>query len=30
MNAGWEMAEADWDASLKAVVMVHGELQHKT
>jgi cysteine desulfurase len=29
MSAGWETTEADWDALLKAVVKVHGELQHK-
>ncbi len=29
MSAGWETTEADWDALLKAVVKVHGEMQHK-
>jgi cysteine desulfurase len=29
MSAGWETNEADWDALLKAVVKVHGEMQHK-
>ena len=28
-SAGWETTEADWDALLKAVVNVHGEMQHK-
>ena len=28
-SAGWETTEADWDALLKAVVKVHGEMQHK-
>ncbi len=28
MSAGWETTEADWDALLKAVVKVHGEMQH--
>lgn len=28
MSAGWETTEADWNALLKAVVKVHGELQH--
>jgi cysteine desulfurase len=28
-SAGWETNEADWDALLKAVVKVHGEMQHK-
>jgi cysteine desulfurase len=27
-SAGWETTEADWDALLKAVVKVHGEMQH--
>ena len=27
MSAGWETTEADWDALLKAVVKVHGEMQ---
>jgi cysteine desulfurase len=30
MSAGWETTESDWDALLKAVVKVHGEMQHKT
>jgi cysteine desulfurase len=29
MSAGWETTEADWDALLKAVVKVHGEMQNK-
>jgi cysteine desulfurase len=29
MSAGWETTEADWDALLKAVVKVHGEMQSK-
>jgi cysteine desulfurase len=29
-SAGWETNEAEWDALLKAVVKVHGEMQHKT
>jgi cysteine desulfurase len=29
MSAGWETTEADWDALLKAVVRVHGEMQHR-
>ncbi len=29
MSAGWETTEADWDALLKAVVKVHGEMQHE-
>ena len=29
MSAGWETTETEWDALLKAVVKVHGELQHK-
>ena len=29
MSAGWETTEGDWDALLKAVVKVHGEMQHK-
>ncbi len=29
MSAGWETTETDWDALLKAVVKVHGEMQHK-
>jgi len=28
MSAGWETTEADWDALLKAVVKVHGEMNH--
>ncbi len=28
-SAGWETNEAEWDALLKAVVKVHGEMQHK-
>ncbi len=28
MSAGWETTEADWDALLKAVVKVHGEMHH--
>jgi len=27
-SAGWETGEPDWDALLKAVVRVHGEMQH--
>jgi cysteine desulfurase len=29
MSAGWETTEADWDALLKAVVKVHGEMLTK-
>ena len=29
MSAGWETMETEWDALLKAVVKVHGEMQHK-
>ena len=29
MSAGWETNEAEWDALLKAIVKVHGEMQHK-
>ena len=29
-SAGWETTELDWDALLKAVVKVHGEMQPKT
>jgi cysteine desulfurase len=29
MSAGWETTEAEWDALLKAVVKVHGEMQTK-
>lgn len=29
MSAGWETTENDWDALLKAVVKVHGEMQAK-
>jgi cysteine desulfurase len=28
-SAGWETTEADWDALLKGVIKVHGEMQHK-
>jgi cysteine desulfurase len=28
-SAGWETSEAEWDALLKAIVKVHGEMQHK-
>ena len=28
-SAGWETTEADWDALLRAVVKVHGEMQPK-
>ena len=28
MSAGWETTEADWDALLKAVAKVHGEMHH--
>ena len=28
MSAGWETTEADWDALLKTVVKVHGEMNH--
>ena len=28
-SAGWETNEAEWDALLKAIVKVHGEMQHK-
>ena len=28
MSAGWETTETDWDALLRAVVKVHGEMQH--
>ena len=28
-SAGWETTETDWDALLKAIVKVHGEMQHK-
>jgi len=28
MSSGWETTEADWDALLKAVVRVHGEMHH--
>jgi cysteine sulfinate desulfinase/cysteine desulfurase-like protein len=27
-SAGWETNEAEWDALLKAIVKVHGEMQH--
>ena len=27
-SAGWETAEADWDALVKAVAKVHGEMHH--
>jgi hypothetical protein len=30
MSAGWETNEAEWDALFKAIVKVHGEMQHKT
>jgi len=28
-SAGWETTELDWEALLKAIVKVHGEMQHK-
>jgi len=28
-SAGWETTEPEWDALLKAIVKVHGEMQHK-
>jgi len=28
-SAGWETGEPEWDALLKAIVKVHGEMQHK-
>ncbi len=28
-SAGWETNEAEWDALLKAIVKVHGDMQHK-
>jgi cysteine desulfurase len=28
-SAGWETTESDWEALLKAIVKVHGEMQHK-
>jgi cysteine sulfinate desulfinase/cysteine desulfurase-like protein len=27
-SAGWETTEADWDALVKGVAKVHGEMQH--
>jgi len=28
-SAGWETNEADWEALVKGVAKVHGEMQHK-
>jgi cysteine sulfinate desulfinase/cysteine desulfurase-like protein len=28
-SAGWETSEPEWEALLKAIVKIHGEMQHK-